>query len=100
VEAGAALFEDTSLSADGSTSCSTCHSGLRSYKETFREPYPHEVGMATARAGLGEITAETMVQLCMMVPMGADPLPWGSRELAALSAYVKDERERFAAEAE
>jgi cytochrome c peroxidase len=100
VEAGADLFADPALSANGTTSCSTCHSGFRSYKETFREPYPHEVGMATTRAGLDEITAETMVQLCMIVPMGADPLPWGSRELAALTAYVKDERERFAERAE
>jgi hypothetical protein len=29
--------------------------------------------------------------------MGTDPLPWDSDELAALTAYVEDERERFAA---
>lgn len=99
-EAGAALFSDASLSGNGNVSCSTCHAGMASYKETFREPYPHAVAMARDRAGLDEITAETMVQLCMIVPMGADPLPWGSRELAALAAFVKDERARFAERAQ
>ncbi len=38
-----------------------------------------------------------MVQLCMVVPMSADPLPWDSEELAALTAYVVALREDFAA---
>ncbi len=30
-----------------------------------------------------------MVQFCMLQPMQAEPLAWDSRELAALTAYVK-----------
>ena len=51
-------------------------------------PYPHRVAMAEQRAGVKEVTADEMVQFCMIVPMQAKPLGWSSRELAALSAYT------------
>ena len=54
--------------------------------------------MAKDRAGMDEVTAAEMVQLCMVVPMQAEPLPWDSDELKALVAYVKDEQQRFAAQ--
>lgn len=97
VAKGERLFADTALSGDGSVACTTCHSDTTGYNDTFLAPYPHRVAMATNMAGLDEITAETMVQLCMVVPMGAEPLPWESEELAALTAYVEDEQQRYAA---
>jgi hypothetical protein len=67
------------------------------YNDTFEQPFPHFVQMAKDRAGLDQVNAAEMVQLCMVVPMAAEPLAWDSPELAALVAYVEDERERFAA---
>ena len=93
---GADLFEDPSIGESGS-SCATCHADFGNYNDTFREPYPHLVAMGSDMFGMDEVTAAEMVQLCMVVPMSADPLPWDSDELAALTAYVEDERERFAA---
>ena len=92
---GAELFEDTSLSTND-MACVTCHADFAQYGPNFAEPYPHPVGMASDMAGLDEVTAAQMVQLCMMVPMAAEPLPWDGLELAALTAYVEAERERFA----
>jgi hypothetical protein len=51
--------------------------------------------MAKQRAGLDEVTAAEMVQLCMVIPMGAQPLVWNSVELAALAAYVEDIQQGF-----
>lgn len=95
VATGERLFSDTSLSTNG-MSCATCHAEFQNYNPTFAEPYPHFVQMGQAVAGLDEVTAEQMVQLCMMVPMSADPLAWESEELAALTAYVVELREEFA----
>lgn len=92
---GAELFQDTSLSTNG-MACATCHADLAQYNDGFAEPYPHAVGMAGDMAGLDQVTAAQMVQLCMMVPMATQPLPWDGVELAALTAYVEAERERFA----
>ena len=44
---------------------------------------PHQQG------GVSEVNAAEMVQFCMLVPMGTDPLPWDSTELASLTAYVE-----------
>jgi len=87
---GAELWADASLSGAGATSCATCHSGdgTAMMNASFAEPYPHEVAMAKDRAGLDQVTAAEMVQLCMAIPMAAEPLDWESVELAALSAYV------------
>lgn len=41
------------------------------------------------KTGLDRITAEGMVQFCMMSAMGAQgPLPWESEALAGLTAFV------------
>ena len=46
---------------------------------------------------MDEVTAVEMVQLCMVVPMATEPYAWDSDDLAALTAYVEDEQERFIA---
>ena len=96
VAEGKKLWSDTKLSSTGSVSCATCHVGnYGQMQNTFASPYPHQVAMAQDRAGLAQVNAAEMVQLCMVVPMGSDPLPWDSRELAALTAYVEDIRPGF-----
>jgi cytochrome c peroxidase len=92
---GEALFADESLSPNG-MSCETCHADLAGYNETFRQPYPHPVQMASGMFGIASVDAEQMVQLCMVVPMAAEPLAWDSRELAALTAYVHKVQAEFA----
>ena len=96
VEMGKALYEDPSLSPNEMT-CNTCHADLQAYNDTFNQPYPHEVAMAKGRAGLDQVNAAEMVQLCMVVPMAAEPLDWQSEELAALAAYVEELQKEFAA---
>jgi len=99
VRAGEALWSDASLSSSGSTSCATCHvNNYGMMKATFASPYPHSVAMAKDRAGLDEVNAAEMVQLCMVIPMDADPLAWDSQELAALTAYVEDIQDGFTAD--
>jgi len=92
VEMGTELWSDPSLSGTGATSCSTCHTGdgTAMMNATFDEPYPHEVAMAKEKAGLAEVNAAEMVQLCMAIPMNAKPLDYGSVELAALTAFVTE----------
>ncbi len=92
---GGELWNDNSLSTNGSA-CSTCHIGNYALmKATFAEPYPHPVAMAKDRAGLDQVNAAEMVQLCMIVPMATEPLAWDSQELAALAAYVEHIRPGF-----
>ncbi len=88
---GAELWNDKSLSGTGATSCSTCHTGdgTAMMNASFAEPYPHTVAMAKDRAGLDQVSAAEMVQLCMAIPMTAEPLDYGSVELAALTAHVE-----------
>ena len=62
---------------------------------TFAEPYPHPVAMASDRLLVDEVTAAEMVQLCMAVPMNAEPLDYSSVELAALTAYVLELQKGF-----
>lgn len=97
VALGADLWKDASLSGAGVTSCSTCHmgEGTAMMKPTFAEPYPHFVQMGKDRAGMDEVTAAEMVQLCMAIPMAADPLDYGSVELAALTAYTVSLQDGF-----
>ncbi len=98
VAAGETLWNDTSLGTAG-LSCSSCHVGGAQFKDSFKEPYPHEVGMAKSMAGLESIDAEQMTQFCMIVPMKGEPLPWDSQELAALAAYIDDvQQPQFAAQ--
>lgn len=97
VARGQELFENPEIGESG-LACTSCHAEFGQYKETFKEPYPHFVQMAQDRAGMDEVTAAEMVQLCMVVPMQSEPLPWDSDELKALVAYVKDEQQRFSAQ--
>ena len=90
VAKGAELWTDRSLSSTGTTACSSCHMDYALINASFAEPYPHPVKMAKERAGLEQVNAAEMVQLCMVIPMASEPLDWGSQELAALSAYVED----------
>jgi cytochrome c len=94
---GAELWTDKSLSSTGATSCSTCHSGdgTAMMNASFADPYPHRVAMAKDRAGLEMVTAAEMVQLCMAIPMAAEPLDYESVELAALTAKVMDLQKSF-----
>lgn len=92
---GRDLWNDKSLSGPGTTACATCHVNYQLMNATFAEPYPHTVQMAKDRAGLEQVTAAEMVQLCMVIPMMNEPLDWGSVELAALSAYVEDIQKDF-----
>ena len=80
---------DTSLSPAG-RSCNTCHLDADSYNATFKKPWPHFVESVKAKTGLDAITAEGMVQFCMISAMGTRPLPWESEALAALTAFVLD----------
>lgn len=89
VSQGEALWKDTSLSSNG-IACEGCHVNGAQFKKYFANAYPHPVDMAKSMAGLESIDAEQMVQFCMIVPMKAEPLPWDSKELAALTAYIED----------
>ncbi len=87
---GEQLWNDKSLSKKGKTACSSCHkTSTKMFKTTFLESYPHNVKMASKKAKLDSITAEGMVQFCMVVPMKNEPLPWDSEDLAALTAYTE-----------
>ncbi len=78
---------DASLSPAG-RSCNTCHLEEDSYNATFRRPWPHFVESVKAKTGLSRISAEGMVQFCMISAMGTRPLPWDSETLAALTEFV------------
>jgi len=96
VTMGKALWSDTKLSGNGAVSCATCHVGnYAQMQNTFAAPFPHPVAMAKDRAGLAQVNAAEMTQLCMVIPMGNEPLSWDSRELAALAAYVEDIQKGF-----
>ena len=91
VARGEALWNDKSLSKKGKTACASCHKGnTRTFKKTFLDAYPHYVKMAAKKADLQEITAEGMVQFCMLVPMKTETFAWDSEDLAALTAYTQD----------
>jgi len=94
VALGERLWKDPSLSTN-KLSCQTCHQGNANFNASFAKPYPHPVAMAKERAGLAQIDADEMVQICMVVPMAAKPLPWNSKELAGLTAYVKQLQKSF-----
>ena len=89
IESGSELWNDRTLGRTG-VACSTCH--INNYMQmspTFAQPYPHYVAMPAQQGGVQEVNAAEMVQFCMLVPMGGDPLDWGSKELAALATYVE-----------
>jgi hypothetical protein len=93
VKLGEKLFNDNSLSSNG-LSCATCHSTNDLFNESFATPYPHKVSMAKQRAGLNIIDADEFVQLCMLAPMESKTLAWESKQLAALTAYVKEVKQK------
>jgi cytochrome c peroxidase len=90
---GAKTHGDKSLSPAG-RSCNTCHLEADSYNPTFKKPWPHFVESVKDKTGLDAITAEGMVQFCMISAMGTRPLPWDSEALAALTAFVLDRHEK------
>lgn len=94
VKEGEALFKDTKLSTNG-MACESCHADLGNFMPTFTKPYPHFVAMTKDRGGVDQVHLDEMVQFCMVVPMQAKPLPWGSRQLAALTAYSAEVQKRF-----
>jgi hypothetical protein len=96
LEVGRVRHRDTSLSPIG-RSCSTCHLEEDSYAETFDSPYPHYVQSVRLKTGLDQITAEGMVQFCMISAMEGTPLPWDSEALAALTEFVLDRNRRAVA---
>jgi hypothetical protein len=87
LEIGTKRHGDTRLSSAG-RSCNTCHAEADSYNATFKKPWPHFVASVRSKTGLDRITAEGMVQFCMISAMGVRPLPWVSETLAALTAFV------------
>ncbi len=95
IKEGKRLFKDKSLSTNGS-SCYSCHAGYGLFNATFAKPFPHTVAMAKGY-GKNQIALDEMIQLCMLAPMEAKTLPWGSRELAALTAYVTEFQKPFIA---
>lgn len=97
---GEALYYDTSLSGNG-LACASCHGSDGNdvgYQATFAEPFPHEVAMARDRFGMNQVHADEMVQICMVAPMEAEPLAWGSEALTSLAAYMVEVQKRVAGE--
>lgn len=95
VKLGKELWNSPELSTKKGVACQTCHQGNAGFMATFAKPYPHRVAMPKQRAGLKRIQADEMVQFCMVVPMASKPLPWESKELAALTAYVQEIQKTF-----
>lgn len=85
---GEALYADASLSTNG-LSCLSCHQGGGAFLDTFAQAYPHRVAMAWDRAGMAQVDIDEMIQLCMVEPMQAKPLPWDGQALADLAAYTQ-----------
>jgi hypothetical protein len=84
VNLGEKLWKDTTLGSSG-LSCNTCHADGKTYNKTALRPYPHYVGMPN-----DIVTLDQMINFCMINPMKADPLPYGSKEMTALSAYLQN----------
>lgn len=91
---GKKLFNATRLSSNGNA-CATCHARHGAFSTSFAKPYPHTVAMARDQLGRDPIHLDEMVQACMIMPMAAPPLPWSSKELAALTAYVQTLQKTF-----
>ena len=91
---GEKLFNDTSLSSNG-LACATCHANGAGYNATFKNDYPHYVAMGKRDFGMDMVYLDEMVQICMVAPMAAEPLEWGSEELAALTEYSRVQQEKF-----
>lgn len=94
VSLGERMFKDTKLSSNG-LSCFSCHANHASYRPSFAKPYPHFVKMADDQAGIQSIHLDEIVQFCLISPMAGKPLPWDSKELAALTAYTATQQATF-----
>ncbi len=84
VNLGEKLWKDTKLGSSG-LSCNTCHAAGKAYNKTALQPYPHYVSMPN-----DVVTLDQMINFCMINPMKADPLPYGSKEITALNAYFQN----------
>ncbi|MFC1749017.1 c-type cytochrome [Pseudomonadota bacterium] len=94
IEEGEHLFNDTSLGSNN-LSCNNCHSTDDLFNKSFATPYPHKVKMTTDRSGYNKpVSADEFVQFCIATPLAGKPLPWESRELGALTAYVKEVKQK------
>ncbi|RUP25708.1 MAG: hypothetical protein EKK45_18395 [Curvibacter sp.] len=91
---GEKLFNDPKLSTNG-MSCASCHANHGAFQASFAKPYPHTVAMAKDQLGRKTVYLDEMVQGCMVMPMAAKPLPWDSKELAALTAYTASLQKTF-----
>ena len=91
---GEKLFNDVKLSSNG-MSCASCHTDHSAYQASFAKPYPHTVAMAKEQMGRKTVYLDEMIQACMVMPMAAKPLPWNSRELAGLVAYLQIQQKSF-----
>lgn len=97
---GEKLWNDPDLGTNGLT-CDTCHNHHNTFSDGFAAPYPHKVDMVKERMGIaGEIHLDEMVQFCLVMPLASKPLPWDSRELAALTAYTAEMQRTFKPAAE
>lgn len=94
VKEGERLWKDAKLSKNG-LSCDGCHANYGNFMPSFAKPYPHEVAMMRDKAGVQQIRLDEMVQGCLIVPMATQPLPWDSRELAALTTYTAEMQKGF-----
>ena len=91
---GERLFNDVKLSTNG-LSCASCHANQGAYQASFARPYPHTVAMAKDQLGRKTVHLDEMIQGCMVMPMAAKPLPWDSKELAGLTAYLLTVQKTF-----
>jgi len=94
IKLGAQLWNNTKLSTNG-MSCNTCHANHGAFQASFAQAYPHTVEMAKDQMGRKTVHLDEMIQACMVMPMEAKPLPWNSRELAALVSYVQTVQKSF-----
>ncbi len=87
---GEQLFNATNLGSNG-VKCSDCHADSNFFKSSFLKPYPHKVNMAEQHAGVDRaVYVDEFVQFCINVPLAGESLPWKSKQLASLTAYVID----------
>lgn len=85
---GTTRHDDATLSTVSGRSCNTCHKEADSYNPTFKRPWPHFVASVKTKTGLDRISAEGMVQFCMISAMNSKPLAWDSEALAGLTTFV------------
>ncbi len=84
VNLGEKLWKDTKLGNSG-LSCDTCHASGNAYNKTALQAYPHFVSMPN-----DVVTLDQMINFCIINPMKGNPLPYGSKEMTALSAYFQN----------